>query len=118
MERRSISCSNTGPERRPRRRDGRWSNPALPHRRNLDVWFVCRSPDDKGRTVAEALARGVRIGAHPGYPDRASFGRNAMDLPLEEIRALGLYQLGALDGFVRARGGRLSHVKAHGALYT
>jgi UPF0271 protein len=59
----------------------------------------------------------VRIGAHPGYPDRENFGRTAMDLPLEEVRALVLYQLGALDAFVRARGGRLSHVKAHGALY-
>ena len=69
------------------------------------------------RTVAQALARGVRIGAHPGYPDRENFGRTPMDLPLEEVRALVLYQLGALDAFVRARGGRLSHVKAHGALY-
>jgi UPF0271 protein len=69
------------------------------------------------RTVALALSRGVRVGAHPGYADRESFGRIAVDLPLEEVRALVLYQLGALDGFVRARGGRLSHVKAHGALY-
>jgi len=68
-------------------------------------------------TVAQALSRGVRIGAHPGYPDRENFGRTAMDLSLDEVRALVLYQIGALDAFARARGGHLSHVKAHGALY-
>jgi len=69
------------------------------------------------RTVVQALSRGVRIGAHPSYPDRENFGRTAMDLPLDEVRALVLYQVGALDAFVRSRGGRLTHVKAHGALY-
>jgi UPF0271 protein len=69
------------------------------------------------RTVALALARGVRVGAHPGYADRENFGRTEVALPLEEVRALVLYQVSALDGFVRARGGRLAHVKAHGALY-
>jgi len=69
------------------------------------------------RTVEQALSRGVRVGAHPGYPDRENFGRTAMELPMEEVRAIVLYQVGALDAFVRARGGRLWHVKAHGALY-
>jgi 5-oxoprolinase (ATP-hydrolysing) subunit A len=69
------------------------------------------------RTVALALSHRVAVGAHPGYADRAHFGRDAMELPLDEVRALVLYQVGALDGFVRARGGRLRHVKAHGGLY-
>jgi len=59
----------------------------------------------------------VRVGAHPGYPDRENFGRTAMDLSLDEVRALVLYQIGALDAFACALGGHLSHVKAHGALY-
>jgi UPF0271 protein len=75
------------------------------------------SPLTMERTVALALSRGVRVGAHPGYADRENFGRTAMQLPLEEVRALVLYQIAALDGFVRAQGGRLAHVKAHGALY-
>jgi len=33
------------------------------------------------------------------------------------VENLVLYQVAALDGFVRSRGGRLAHVKAHGALY-
>ena len=69
------------------------------------------------RTVALALERGVRVGAHPSYADRENFGRTAQHLSREEVRALVLYQVAALDGLVRARGGSLSHVKAHGALY-
>jgi UPF0271 protein len=69
------------------------------------------------RTVALALERGVRVGAHPGYPDRENFGRIRMEMSPKEIEALVLYQIGALDAFVRARGSRLSHVKPHGALY-
>lgn len=69
------------------------------------------------RTVTLALSRRVQVGAHPGYADREHFGRNPVDLPLDELRALVIYQVAALDGFVRAHGGRLAHVKAHGALY-
>jgi UPF0271 protein len=69
------------------------------------------------RTVALALERGVQVGAHPGYADRENFGRLDVELPLAEVQSLVLYQIGALDGFVRARGGTLAHVKAHGALY-
>jgi UPF0271 protein len=69
------------------------------------------------RTVALALERGVQVGAHPGYADRENFGRLDVELPLAEVQSLVLYQIGALDGFVRARGGTLAHEKAHGALY-
>jgi len=69
------------------------------------------------RTVAQALSPRSQGRSAPGYPDRENFGRTAMELPLDEVRALVLYQVGALDAFVRAHGGRLSHVKAHGALY-
>src|SRR5216684_3330469 len=69
------------------------------------------------RTVELSLARGVRIGAHPGYADRENFGRVDLKLSSEQLSALLLYQLAALDALVRARGGELSHVKPHGALY-
>lgn len=68
-------------------------------------------------TVAAALERGVAIGAHPSYPDRENFGRSEMQLTPEEVRADLIYQIGALDALVRAAGGRLHHVKPHGALY-
>jgi UPF0271 protein len=68
-------------------------------------------------TVELALKRGVAIGAHPGYVDRASFGRSpvAMD-PLALIEAVS-GQVRALVGIVDAAGGTVRHVKAHGAMY-
>jgi 5-oxoprolinase (ATP-hydrolysing) subunit A len=84
---------------------------------NVACGLHAGAPATMDRTVAQALSRGVRVGAHPGYPDRENFGRTEMRLPLDEVRALLLYQVGALDAFVRAHGGRLSHVKTHGALY-
>jgi UPF0271 protein len=75
------------------------------------------SPVIMDRTVALALERGVRVGAHPGYADRENFDRVDLQLSHDEVRALVLYQVAALDGFARSRGGSLSHVKAHGALY-
>jgi 5-oxoprolinase (ATP-hydrolysing) subunit A len=75
------------------------------------------SPELMDRTVRLALAHGVRIGAHPGYADRENFGRRDLHLEEDALKALVLYQVGALDGIARARGARLAHVKAHGALY-
>jgi 5-oxoprolinase (ATP-hydrolysing) subunit A len=68
-------------------------------------------------TVSLALSRGVRVGAHPGYADRKHFGRVAVEMPADAVENLVLYQVAALDGFVRSRGGTLTHVKPHGALY-
>ena len=69
------------------------------------------------RTVRLGLAAGVAIGAHPGFPDRAGCGRREMHVSTAEIEDLVLYQVAALAGIVAAEGGRLRHVKAHGALY-
>jgi 5-oxoprolinase (ATP-hydrolysing) subunit A len=74
-------------------------------------------PVTMDQTVELALSRGVRVGAHPGYPDRANFGRVALEMAADEIENLVVYQVSALAGFVRSRGGRLTHVKPHGALY-
>ena len=67
--------------------------------------------------VRWAIDNQVAIGAHPSFPDRANFGRSTMHLPPEEIVAGVLYQVGALAAIVKAEGGTLAHVKAHGALY-
>ena len=67
--------------------------------------------------VLAAVAKGVAIGAHPSFHDPANFGRKEMDLPPEEIYAGVLYQLGALAAFATAAGGRVAHLKPHGALY-
>lgn len=69
------------------------------------------------RTVELAVDHKVQIGAHPGYPDLQGFGRRKMNLSPDEVETFLLYQIGALDAFVRIAGGALQHVKPHGALY-
>jgi 5-oxoprolinase (ATP-hydrolysing) subunit A len=69
------------------------------------------------RTTQLALERGIRIGAHPGYPDRANFGRIEMPMSAVEIEATVREQIERLDAVVRRLGGEIVHVKPHGALY-
>jgi 5-oxoprolinase (ATP-hydrolysing) subunit A len=69
------------------------------------------------RTARLALARGVHIGAHPGYPDRANFGRLEMAMSSEEIARTVHEQIERLDAVIRRLGGVIVHVKPHGALY-
>ncbi|PXW22330.1 5-oxoprolinase subunit PxpA [Paraburkholderia caballeronis] len=67
--------------------------------------------------VRWAVRKGVSIGAHPSFNDPENFGRKEMNLPPDEIYAGVLYQLGALSAIAQAEGGRIAHVKPHGALY-
>jgi UPF0271 protein len=69
------------------------------------------------RTARLALTRGVRMGAHPGYPDRANFGRLEVAMTAEAIADTVYAQISRLDEVVRRLGGTLFHVKPHGALY-
>ncbi|MGH8216731.1 MAG: LamB/YcsF family protein [Rhodanobacteraceae bacterium] len=69
------------------------------------------------RTVALCIEHGVAIGAHPSLPDLQGFGRREMRIPTDEVYAQTLYQIGALHALAKACGGRLHHVKPHGALY-
>jgi UPF0271 protein len=69
------------------------------------------------KTVETAIAKGVAVGAHPGFPDLQGFGRREMKMPAQEIFDIVLYQVSALKGICEASGGKLHHVKPHGALY-
>jgi UPF0271 protein len=69
------------------------------------------------KTVDLAKARGVSIGAHPGYRDLHGFGRRPMPgLSSSEIENLIAYQIGALQAIAIAAGHKVTHVKAHGAI--
>jgi 5-oxoprolinase (ATP-hydrolysing) subunit A len=68
-------------------------------------------------TIEQAMRHGVNIGAHPGYEDRANFGRKELQLPPGEISDLVFRQILALGEVAKQCGGRIGHVKAHGALY-
>lgn len=84
---------------------------------NIACGFHASDPMVMMRTVRLAKQNGVKVGAHPGYPDLQGFGRRSMDLSPEEVEAMLLYQLGALAGVCHAEGVELIHVKPHGALY-
>jgi UPF0271 protein len=68
-------------------------------------------------TIEQALRWKVAIGAHPGYADRANFGRLELKLPPNEIADSVFEQVSALDEVAKRSGARLVHVKPHGALY-
>ncbi len=84
---------------------------------NVACGFHAGDPLIMRRTCAEAVGRGVRIGAQVAYRDLPGFGRRPMDVAADELAAEVLYQLAALDGVARAEGGRVRYVKPHGALY-
>ena len=69
------------------------------------------------RTTRMAMERGVKIGAHPGYPDRANFGRLEIAMTGEAIADTVYDQIARLAAVVQRLGGEIVHVKPHGALY-
>jgi UPF0271 protein len=85
---------------------------------NVACGFHAGDPSVMRRTVLAARDKGVAIGAHPGYPDLRGFGRREMRLAPADVRNDVLYQVGALQAFLKAAGVRMQHVKPHGALYT
>ncbi len=84
---------------------------------NIAAGFHAGDPATIRRTVRIAVDNGVAIGAHPGLPDLAGFGRRDMKVSAQDAYELVLYQAGAVDAFARAAGSTLHHVKCHGALY-
>ena len=84
---------------------------------NIACGFHASDPLTMMKSVRMARDAGAAIGAHPGYPDREGFGRREMKMSPDEVRAMVLYQIGALQTICRAEGTKLHHVKPHGALY-
>src|SRR5215217_9354392 len=72
---------------------------------NIACGFHAGDPAVMKKTVNLALRHGVAIGAHPGLPDLAGFGRREMAVSPEEAYDMVVYQVGALAGFVKAAGG-------------
>ncbi len=83
---------------------------------NVACGFHAGDPVVMRDTVARAKAHGVKVGAHPSYPDLQGFGRRVMEMEPEELTAAILYQVGALQAFLAAEGLALNHLKPHGAL--
>ena len=84
---------------------------------NVACGFHASDPVVMRNTVRLAKEHGVKVGAHPAYPDLQGFGRREMKMDPAELSACMLYQIGALKAFLDAEGMPLNHVKPHGALY-
>ena len=69
------------------------------------------------QTLRDAAARGVSIGAHPGYPDRDGFGRRDQKLSTNELITLISAQIADLITFAAEEDATVAYVKPHGALY-
>ena len=81
---------------------------------NVACGYHASDPVVMRKTVRIAKAAGAQVGAHPGYPDLMGFGRRNMAVSPEEAYGYTMYQLGALEGFLRAEGMKMQHVKLAG----
>jgi UPF0271 protein len=84
---------------------------------NVACGYHASDPVVMDKTIKMAKEAGIRVGAHPGFPDLMGFGRRNMNVTPAEAKAYTLYQLGALDAFCKAHGVTMQHVKPHGAFY-
>jgi 5-oxoprolinase (ATP-hydrolysing) subunit A len=84
---------------------------------NIAAGFHAGDPSVLRATIRLAKTHGVAIGAHPGFPDLAGFGRRELHVTPQEAEDFILYQIAAVAGVAAAEGVRLAHVKAHGALF-
>lgn len=69
------------------------------------------------KTIALAIQNQVKIGAHPGYPDRGNFGRKILDISQKELAETLTEQIVTVKDFAERQHQKLHHVKVHGALY-
>jgi len=84
---------------------------------NVACGFHASDPNHMRKTVALAKKHGVKVGAHPSFPDLQGFGRREMKMPRLDIKNMIMYQVGALKSFLDEQGMPLNHIKPHGSLY-
>ncbi len=85
---------------------------------NVACGFHAGDPTIMRDLAALAKARGVAIGAHPGFDDKWGFGRRAISMSARDLEYMVAYQIGALQALAAYAHAPLRHVKPHGALYT
>ena len=83
---------------------------------NIACGLHAGDPDVMAATMSAAVAKGVGIGAHPGFADLQGFGRRRIEMAHASLGNLVRYQLGAAQAMARCTGGAVRHLKLHGAL--
>lgn len=86
-------------------------------RANVACGFHAGDYNIMEENVKMAKKFNVKVGSHPGFPDKIGFGRRAWNVGPEEVYRMIIYQTGALKAFLDIEGMRLSHIKPHGQLY-
>lgn len=84
---------------------------------NIACGYHAGDPALIARTVRQAKDAGVTIGAHISYPDLLGFGRRFLDMSYDDLRAMVIYQIGALRALAASEKALVRYVKPHGALY-
>src|SRR5438094_3934512 len=84
---------------------------------NIAAGFHAGDPSVLRDTIRLAKARGVAVGAHPGFPHLVGFGRRELNVTPKEAEDKVLYQVAAVAGVAGAEGVKIQHVKPHGALF-
>jgi UPF0271 protein len=84
---------------------------------NIACGYHAGDAETMKRVIDLCLQYHVNIGAHPSFPDKTNFGRTEMQLSLFEIHTIVTEQLQIINEIAKKIGGRLHHVKPHGALY-
>ncbi|KAG2080620.1 lamb YcsF family protein [Suillus cothurnatus] len=87
------------------------------HLANVACGFHASDFSVMNKTVALAKSNNVLVGAHPSLPDLQGFGRREMAIEPDELESCFIYQVGALDGFLKRYGLPLNHIKPHGSVY-
>ncbi len=83
---------------------------------NIACGFHAGDPDVMAATMKLAHAKGVGIGAHPGFQDLQGFGRRRISLSYHTLGNLLQYQIGAAQAMARSVGAHVRHLKLHGAM--
>jgi UPF0271 protein len=68
-------------------------------------------------TIVIAKKHGVKIGAHPSYPDKENFGRKNMSISQSDLRLSLISQINSIAAIAKNLNTSIDHIKLHGALY-
>ena len=83
--------------------------------------IACGGHAGNDLTIRESLLNaehnGLKIGAHPGYPDKENFGRKSIQLSKVEIEQTLRFQIDKLLDVAEQLQITVQHIKLHGALY-
>lgn len=84
---------------------------------NIACGFHAGNKESMNYCIELAIKHNVAIGAHPSYNDRENFGRAFFPMHKKDLSELIFEQINTMGDLAMAKGEKLCHVKAHGALY-